>query len=571
MKNKANKTAAKKKTEPDIAAEMTGMNFIMNFSLSMDLLSNKIEEIQNICNGSFSLIGDSIYGEWDKPPMFVPKDLFIDAFETLVDEFSSIDPDELYAALNHTENARECLIKNIEQLRQVFFDIIHPFKTEVSDIALYKTAESRLFAFLTEFENLFLSTTPIDMTTAQASATSLMNSIEQIANDVYRSEPTPSEDGIAISDEPMSFPSPDLDEMMGSLPSKDEAINIKIDWKLNTQQCDCLFMSLDTADKPLFINDCIARLWGYSMRIWNSTSMSLRQKAQLPRFAMYPFYFRFFDFAYGILNAVNHLKNKEETVRPASVVMDNPIQGLPLAQRMKDVLLYAPREYFNPGLKHHAYLLIVKNVYESVMAALQSSIPISVRLHASTHFKTAQKSFNEFLFTLQNPTTDSIRIFIAKCDRIIQDFKSALEELAAILKCIEGDIQHDAPQPQTVQLNTEISEKLNTLIGASKNAAKSDKEIKELINETLYHSSGHEAGSLRPDGRKMGELRKQMVEEAVKLIKDSPHGETTPFAAARSIIKAYEKKKLSGTYTNSEVDAFRKAIERECKNLGLRT
>ena len=172
MKRKQNKTAAKKKTEPDIAAEMTGMNFIMNFSLSMDLLSNKIEEIQNICNGSFSLIGDSIYGEWDKPPMFVPKDLFIDAFETLVDEFSSIDPDELYAALNHTENARECLIKTIEQLRQVFFDIIHPFKTEVSDIALYKTAESRLFAFLTEFENLFLSTTPIDRTTAQASATS---------------------------------------------------------------------------------------------------------------------------------------------------------------------------------------------------------------------------------------------------------------------------------------------------------------------------------------------------------------------------------------------------------------
>ena len=571
MKRKQNKTAAGKKPETDIAAEMTGMNFIMNFSLSMDLLSNKIEEIQNICNGIFSRTGDSIYGEWDKPPMFVPKDLFVDAFEVLTDEFSSIEPDELYAALNHTENARECLIKTIEQLRQVFFDIIHPFKTEVSDIALYKTAESRLFAFLTEFENLFLSTTPIDMTTAQASATSLMNSIEQIANDVYRGEPTPSEDGIAISDEPMSFPSPDLDEMMGHLPSKDEAINIKIDWGLNTQQCDCLFMSLDTADKPLFINDCIARLWGYSMRIWNSTSMSLRQKAQLPRFAMYPFYFRFFDFAYGILNSANHLKNKEETVRPASVVMDNPIQGFPLAQRMKDVLLYAPREYFNPGLKHHGYLLIVKNVYESVMSALQSSIPISVRLHASTHFKAAQKSFNEFLFTLQNPTTDSIRIFIAKCDRIIHDFKSALEELAAILKCVEDDIQHDSLQTQPVQLNTEISEKLDTLIGASKNAAKSDKEIKELINETLYHSSGHEAGSLRPDGRKMGELRKQMVEEAVKLIKDSPHGEITSSAAARSIIKAYEKQKLTGAYTSSEVDAFRKAIERECKNLGLRT
>jgi hypothetical protein len=188
VKRKQNKTAAKKKTEPDIAAEMTGMNFIINFSLSMDLLSNKIEEIQNICNGIFSRTGDSIYGEWDKPPMFVPKDIFVDAFEVLTDEFYSIEPEELYAALNHTENARECLIKTIEQLRQVFFDIIHPFKTEVSDIALYKTAESRLFAFLTEFENLFRSTTPIDMTTAKASATSLMNSIEQIANDVYRDE-----------------------------------------------------------------------------------------------------------------------------------------------------------------------------------------------------------------------------------------------------------------------------------------------------------------------------------------------------------------------------------------------
>lgn len=571
MTNNANKTAAGKKPETDIAAEMTSMNFIMNFSLSMDLLSNKIEEIQNICNGSFSRVGDSIFGEWDKPLMFIPKDLFVDAFETLIDEFSSIDPDELYAALNHTENARECLIKTIEQLRQAFFDIIHPFKTEVSDIALYKTAESRLFSFLTEFENLFLSTTPIDMTTAQASATSLMNSIEQIANDVYRSEPTPSEDGIAISDEPMSFPMPDAEELNRHLPAKEESIIQEIDWGLDIQQCDCLFMSLDAADKPLFVNDCIARLWGYSNRIWSSTRFSPRQRAQMPRFAMYSFYARFFDFAYGILNAANHLKNKEETVRPASVVMDNPIQGFPLAQRMKDVLLYAPREYFACGLIHHAYLLIVKNVYERVMSALQSSIPISVRLHASTHFKAAQRSFNEFLFTLQNPTTDSIRIFIAKCDRIIHDFKSALEELAAILKCVEDDIQHDSLQTQPVQLNTEISEKLDTLIGASKNAAKSDKEIKELINETLYHSSGHEAGSLRPDGRKMGELRKQMVEEAVKLIEESPLGEITPSAVARSIIKAYEKKKLAGAYTASEVDAFRKAIERECKNLGLRT
>ena len=571
MKNKANKTAAKKKTEPDIAAEMTGMNFIMNFSLSMDLLSNKIEEIQNICNGIFSRAGDSIYCKCEKPPMFVPKDLFVDAFEVLTDEFSSIEADELYAALNHTENARECLIKTIEQLRQVFFDIVHPFKTEVSDIALYKTAESRLFAFLTEFENLFLSTTPIDMTTAKASATSLMNSIEQIANDVYRDEADPSETGIIISDEPMSFPPPDAEELNSHLPAKKESIIHAIDWGLDIQQCDCLFMSLDAVDKPLFVNDCIARLWGYSNRIWSSSRLSPRQMAQIPRFAMCSFYAQFFDFAYGILNAANLLKNNEKPVRPASVVMDNPIQGLPLAQRMKDVLLYAPREYFTPGLKHHAYLLIVKNVYERVMSALQSSIPISVRLHASTHIKAVEKSFNEFLFTLKNPATDSIRNFVTKCDRIIHDFRNAMEELSAILKCAEDDIQHDAPQPQTVQLNTEISEKLNTLIGASKNAAKSDKEIKELINETLYHSSGHEAGSLRPDGRKMGELRKQMVEEAVKLIKDSPHGETTPFAAARSIIKAYEKKKLSGTYTNSEVDAFRKAIERECKNLGLRT
>ena len=206
MTNNANKTAAGKKPETDIAAEMTGMNFIMNFSLSMDLLSNKIEEIQNICNGSFSRVGDSIFGEWDKPPMFIPKDLFVDAFETLIDEFSSIDPDELYAALNHIENARECLIKTIEQLRQAFFDIIHPFKTEVSDIALYKTAESRLFSFLTEFENLFLSTTPIDMTTAQASATSLMNSIEQIANDVYPKFGSRGFRYCRIANEPVAFP-----------------------------------------------------------------------------------------------------------------------------------------------------------------------------------------------------------------------------------------------------------------------------------------------------------------------------------------------------------------------------
>jgi hypothetical protein len=330
-------------------------------------------------------------------------------------------------------------------------------------------------------------------------------------------------------------------------------------------------MSLDAADKPLFVNDCIARLWGYSNRIWSSSRLPPRQMAQIPRFAMCSFYAQFFDFAYGILNAANLLKNNEMPVRPASVVMDNPIQGLPLAQRMKDVLLYAPREYFACGLKHHAYLLIVKNVYERVMSALQTSIPISVRLHASTHFKTAQKSFSEFLFTLQNPTTDTIRNFVTKCDSIIHDFKSALEELAAILKCIEDDIQHDAPQPQTAQLNTEISEKLDTIIDITKTTAKNVNETKGIANESLYYVSSNATGCPRSDGRKMGELRKQMVEEAVKLIKKSPHGEITSSAAARSIIKAYEKQKLTGAYTSSEVDAFRKAIERECKNLGLRT
>jgi hypothetical protein len=69
----------------------------------------------------------------------------------------------------------------------------------------------------------------------------------------------------------------------------------------------------------------------------------------------------------------------------------------------------------------------------------------------------------------------------------------------------------------------------------------------------------------------MGELRKQMVNDAVKLIEQSSYGKTGPSAAAHTIIETYAKKKITGAYSASEVDAFRKAIERECKNLGLRT
>ena len=269
-----------------------------------------------------------------------------------------------------------------------------------------------------------------------------------MADDVYRDESVPPREFV-LTDEPMTLPAPDAGEMDARLPSRKEMMGAIKDWHLeevDRSLASMDFMRLDKSHNKVFANECIQRLMGYSFRIWRDTTMTPRQKAQIPRFAPYPFYFRFFDFAGGIINAAEAYRNKEMPYRGANLVK-NPIQGFPLAHRMKDVLMFAPREYFAQGRTHWQYMLLVKNVYMASMTYLRRSLPLEIRLHAAPFMDRAEVAFVDFLTMVQSPVSGTVREYAAKCDRMRYAFLDALRGMASIMECYEDELSQDGSNP----------------------------------------------------------------------------------------------------------------------------
>lgn len=94
---------------------------------------------------------------------------------------------------------------------------------------------------------------------------------------------------------------------------------------------------------------------------------------------------------------------------------------------------------------------------------------------------------------------------------------------------------------------------------------KEQNKSKDRENAILHITSSGEQGKPLPDGRECSELRKEMAQEAYRLVLNNKYN---PFNAAKEIIKKYRGKK--GAYIEAQVDALRKQIEREMKKNGIK-
>ena len=445
MRDKEQSKTSKKSIDPE--CELRVCNFMFDFGVKCDGLENILRMMYERIDPANVVVGKRFAPENRVPGRLVRDELCV-GFHRLVHLVCNIDFEAMLDFMGHKENGHDCIVNTFKGLLHGFDRIISDYRFYTSNIELYLGCQSAFYRLLPALLKIAKQEAEPDSNKIREYGARLLHAIRRLADDVYRDEPVPPLEFV-LTDEPMTLPAPDAGEMDARLPSRREMMGAIKDWhieEVDRSLSRMNFMSLDKSHHRVFANECIQRLMGYSYRIWRDTTMTPRQKAQIPRFAPYPFYFRFFDFAGGIINAADAYRNKEMPYRGANLVK-NPIQGFPLAHRMKDVLMFAPREYFEHGRTHWQYMLLVKNVYIASMTYLRRSLPLEIRLHAAPFMDKAEVAFVDFLTMVNTPVSGTVREYAAKCDRMRYSFLDALRGMASIMECYEDELSPDGSNP----------------------------------------------------------------------------------------------------------------------------
>ena len=444
---KDNRQAETSEESIDLKGEFRAYNFMLDFGFKCDSLGNIIRMMLERIDPANVAMGRHFAPKNRIPGRLVREELCV-GFHRLVHLVCNIDFEAMFDFMRCNENGHDCIVNTFKDLLHTFNHILSGYRFYTSNIELYLDCQSAFYRLLPTLLKIAKGETNADSGRVREYGARLLHAIRRLANDVYRDESVPPLE-FSLTDEPMTLPAPDAEEIDARLPSRREMMGIIKDWHLEEVDHSFTRMSftrLDKSNNQVFANECVQRLMGYSFRIWRDTTMTPRQKAQIPRFAPYPFYFRFFDFAGGIIKAAEAYRSKKMPFRGANLVK-NQIQGFPLAQRMKDVLMFAPREYFEEGRTHWQYMLLVKNVYIASMTYLRRSLPLEIRLHAAPFIDKAEVAFVDFLTMVQSPVSGTVREYAAKCDRIRYTFFDALRGVASIMECYEDELSIDGSNP----------------------------------------------------------------------------------------------------------------------------
>lgn len=436
----------------DLESEFRTSNFMFDFCMKCDTLGKILRMMLERIDPANVAAGRRFVPENRVPGRLVRDELCV-GFHRLVHLVCNINFEAMLDFMQYRENGHDCIVNTFLDLLHGFDRVISAYRFYTSNIGLYLDCQSAFYRLLPALLKIAKQEAEPDSNKIREYGANLLHAIRRMADDVYRDESVPPREFV-LTDEPMTLPAPDAGEMDARLPSKKEMMGAIKDWHLeevDRSLASMDFMRLDKSHNKVFANECIQRLMGYSFRIWRDTTMTPRQKAQIPRFAPYPFYFRFFDFAGGIINAAEAYRNKEMPYRGANLVK-NPIQGFPLAHRMKDVLMFAPREYFAQRRTHWQYMLLVKNVYMASMTYLRRSLPLEIRLHAAPFMDRAEVAFVDFLTMVQSPVSGTVREYAAKCDRMRYAFLDALRGMASIMECYEDELSQDGSNPYAEEM-----------------------------------------------------------------------------------------------------------------------
>lgn len=420
---------------------------MLDFGLKCNSLGNILGMMLERIDSVHVDMGRRFRPENRVPGRLVREELCV-GFHRLVHLVCNIDFGAMLDFMQYNENGHDCIVNTFKDLLHNFDHVISGYRFYTSNIEIYLVCQSAFYRLLSTLLKIAKKEVKPDSGKIREYGANLLHAVRRMADDVYRDEPVPPFE-YALTDEPMTLPAPDAGEVDARLPSRREMMGVIKDWHLeevDRSLARMSFMRLDKSQEQVFANECVQRLMGYSYRIWRDQTMTPRQKAQIPRFAPYPFYFRFFDFAGGIINAAEAYRNKKMPFRGANLVK-NPIQGFPLAHRMKDVLMFAPREYFEHGRTHWQYMLLVKNVYIASMTYLRRSLPLEIRLHAAPFIDKAEVAFVDFLTMVHEPVSGTVREYAGKCDRMRYAFLDALRGMASIMECYEDELSADGSNP----------------------------------------------------------------------------------------------------------------------------
>ena len=435
------------KESMDLESELRTSNFMLDFGMKCDTLGKILRMMLERIDPANVVMGIGFIPENRVPGRLVRDELCV-GFHRLVHLVCNIDFGMMLDFMQYRENGHDCIVNTFLDLLHGFDRIISDYRYYTSDIELYINCQSAFYHLMRALLRIAKQEAQPNSIKIREYGARLLHAIRRMSEDVYRGEAVPPLE-YAITDRPMTLPAPDEGEIDAPLPSKREMMGAIKDWHLeevDRSLASMDFMRLDKSHNKVFANECIQRLMGYSFRIWRDTTMTPRQKAQIPRFAPYPFYFRFFDFAGGIINAAEAYRDNKMPYRGANLVK-NPIQGFPLAHRMKDVLMFAPKEYFEHGRTHWQYMLLVKNVYIASMTYLRRSLPMEIRLHAAPFMDKAEVAFVDFLTMVNTPVSGTVREYAAKCDRMRYAFLDALRAMASIMECYEDELSQDGSNP----------------------------------------------------------------------------------------------------------------------------
>ena len=570
------KEQKRERLDPNPERFIRGIDFLQSLSVSCPVLCDDINQMTIELNPAPGIFLDTDRVSHSEIPGRLSKETAERAFHDLVDFVCGIDYDAMHDAMHSVEDGYDCVMNTLKDLRKEYDRATSSFRLLVSDIEISFGLQDAFCELMVAVFHMAKEEQPVDVKTLRDLGDKLIASLHRVFSDVYRGEPVPPRE-TKVTDDPMTLPPPDPTELEAHLPSQREAMHLNEQWHIediDSSLATTDFARLDKSSRPLFANECIARLWGYSYRVWRDGTMTPRQKAQIPRFAPYPFYYRFFDFVSTIISAADGYRNKKLPVR-GSVAIKNPIMGFPLAHRMKDMLMFAPREYFAPGRAHYFYMLLVKSVYIAAMTYLRRSVPHDARLHISPFLDKAEVAFVDFLTMLEQPVSGTVREYAAKCDKMRYAFLDALRGAASILECIEDDISVDegyVPADYN-DPKDKYDSNVDWMQGEFKKLQKEIRANRAIGNDVLFTVSGGEKGVEQPLKSRAGQFKHDMALEGLELIKKAKFNTLTSTEAARQVINDRRYAKCKDGYKNNpaDIDALRKQIDRLADAEGLRT
>ena len=549
---------------------MDDETYLQMLSDAFEPLNCCIEEIEK-CLAMESVPVGGLYHKVKKPSEIPPKETVEKAYREAAEVFFRLDIEELRKRYASSKIVRDNLTVTLTDLMMALIDLTDRFKSKVADADIITETNAATAHYTTAIREMMEDAVQYRIDKARKASDRLKGCAARLVSQVFVEEELPPVEYPPLTDDPMTFPPPDEAETHGSIPSSGEGIGLpEVKWFKHDTVGNCLFADDSPYSHRFYVNECMNRLWGKSLRLRNDLTLDIRQIVQMPRLVMYPFYAAFLDMAYALFEAARQYRSGKLTPMRGSLALKNPMNGgNRLLWRMKDVLRFAPREYFEPGRQHEVYVRLCGHIFCEAMDGIRASLPKDIMVQCTGQIEKAKSLFGQFIQRLESPAYGTVRAYVADSEKLVEDFKAEIYALAAILICVENQIEESAEDSCDASTKAEDA----SVQSALKKIHGELKANRAISNDILHVVSSGQKGVEQPAKTRAGQIRRDMAVEGLELIKKAKFNTLTSTEAARQVINDRRYAKCKDGYKNNpaDIDALRKQIDRLADAEGLRT